>query len=221
MLILASGSPRRRDLLGLMGLPFTVQPSEVDEVNHAHETAAAMVTRLSQAKAQALAAQTCSGIIVAADTTVCLDGEVLGKPADSDDAVKMLRRLRGRAHTVFSSVTLLDAQTAWRRTELVESQVWMRNFSDEEIAAYVASGDPLDKAGSYAIQYADFCPVARIGGCYANVMGFPLCHAYCMLREAGLALAEPPVAACDRFNRRRCDVAEQILSQVCQEKTQH
>jgi hypothetical protein len=100
------------------------------------------------------------------------------------------------------------------RTELAESQVWMRNYSDEEIAAYVASGDPLDKAGSYAIQYADFRPVARIVGCYANVMGFPLCHLYCILRELGSAPAETPVAACDRFNRRRCDVALQILGGV-------
>jgi MAF protein len=216
MLILASGSPRRRDLLGLLGLPFTVQPSEVDEGNHADETAAAMVSRLSQAKAQALLAQTRSGLIIAADTTVCLDGEVLGKPTDPDDAVNMLRRLRARAHIVFSSVTLMDAQTGWMRSELAESQVWMRSYSDEEIAAYVASGDPLDKAGSYAIQYADFRPVACIVGCYANVMGFPLCHLYCMLRETHLAPVEVPVAACDRFNRRRCDVAAAILGKVCE-----
>jgi septum formation protein len=182
MLILASGSPRRRDLLRLLGLPFTVRPSAVDERNHADETAAAMVSRLSQAK----------------------------------DAVKMLRRLRGRAHTVFSSVTLLDAQAGWMRTELARSQVWMRNFSDEEIATYVATGDPLDKAGSYAIQYAGFRPVARIAGCYANVMGFPLCHLYCMLREVGRAPVETPVAACDSFNQRRCDVAAAILDKVCE-----
>lgn len=216
MLILASGSPRRRELLSLLGLPFTVQPSEVDEGNHAGETAAAMVSRLSQAKALALLTPTRSGLVVAADTTVCLDAGVLGKPTDPDDAAKMLRRLRARAHIVFSSVTLMDAHTRWMRTELAESQVWMRNFSDEEIAAYVASGDPLDKAGSYAIQYADFRPVARIIGCYANVMGFPLCHLYCMLRESHLAPAEPPVAACDRFNRRRCHVAAAILSKVCE-----
>jgi septum formation protein len=226
-LILASGSPRRRDLLSLLGLPFVVQPSDVEEANHAHETCAAMVTRLSQAKAQALAAQARSGLIVAADTTVCLDGEVVGKPADPDDAIQILRRLRGRAHTVFSSVTLTDAQMGWTRTELAESQVLMRNYSDEEIATYVASGDPLDKAGAYAIQYADFRPVARIIGCYANVMGFPLCHVYCMLRQVGrsqsethVAPAETPVAACDRFNRRHCDVAKQILKRVCEEKAQ-
>jgi len=215
-LVLASGSPRRRSLLALLGLPFTVQPSEVEEANHAGETAAAMVSRLSQAKARALLSQTRSGLVIAADTTVCLDGEVLGKPTDPDDAAKMLRRLRNRAHVVFSGLTLMDARTSWMRSELAESQVWMRNFSDEEIAAYVASGDPLDKAGSYAIQYADFRPVARIVGCYANVMGFPLCHLYCMLREAHLAPAEVPVAACDHFNQRHCDVAGAILGQVCE-----
>ena len=217
MLILASGSPRRRDLLTLLGLPFTVQASAVDEDNHAGETAAAMVSRLSQAKARALLPQVNSGLIIAADTTVSLDGEVLGKPTDPDDAVKMLRRLRARAHVVFSSVTLLHAQTGWMRSELAESQVRMRNFGDDEIATYVSSGDPLDKAGSYAIQYADFRPVERIIGCYANVMGFPLCHVYCMLREGGLAPAEAPVAACDRFNRRHCNVAAAILGQVCKQ----
>jgi septum formation protein len=217
-LILASGSPRRRDLLSLLGLPFTVRPSDVEEASHAGETAPEMVSRLSRDKAQALLARTRNGLIVAADTTVYFEGQVLGKPDDPDDAVNMLRRLRGRVHVVYSSVTLINAQTGWMRSELAESRVEMRNFSDEEIAAYVASGDPLDKAGSYAIQYADFKPVARIAGCYANVMGFPLCHLYCMLREAHLAPAETPVAACDRFNRRHCDVAGAILGKVCDGK---
>lgn len=216
MLILASGSPRRRDLLSLLGLPFTVQPADVEEANHAGESAAEMVSRLSRDKARALLTRTCSGLIVAADTTVCFEGQVLGKPADPDDAVRMLRRLRSKVHTVYSGVTVINATTGWMRSELAESQVEMRNFSDEEIATYVASGDPLDKAGSYAIQYANFRPVARIAGCYANVMGFPLCHLYCMLREAHLAPAETPVAACDRFNRRHCDVAGAILGQICQ-----
>jgi MAF protein len=221
MTILASGSPRRRDLLSLLGLPFTVRPADVEEANHAGESASEMVSRLARAKAQALLALTPDGLIVAADTTVCFEGEVLGKPADPDDAVRMLRRLRGRVHTVFSGVTLIQAQTGWTRSVLAESRVEMRNFGDEEIATYVASGDPLDKAGSYAIQYADFRPVARIVGCYANVMGFPLCHLYCMLREAGLAPAETPVAACDRFNRRHCGAAEAILSTVCEGRQGH
>lgn len=214
-IILASGSPRRRDLLSLLGLPFTVQPSDVEEANHDGESAAEMVSRLARAKAQALLSRTRNGLIVAADTTVCLDGEVVGKPADPEDAVRILRRLRGRVHVVYSGITLINAQSGWMRSELAESHVEMRNFSDEEITTYVASGDPLDKAGAYAIQYAGFRPVAHIAGCYANVMGLPLCHLYCMLRQAQLAPAETPVAACDRFNRRHCDVAGAILDGIC------
>jgi len=212
--MLASGSPRRRELLQLLGLPFSVLPSEAEEANLARETASAMVIRLSQAKAQALVRRASGRLIIAADTTVSLDGEVLGKPASPQDAEIMLRRLRGRPHTVFSGVTLVEIDSGSARTELVESQVLMRDYSDQEIASYVASGDPLDKAGSYAIQYADFRPVARIVGCYANVMGFPLCHVYCMLREVGAAPADPPRSACDRFNHRSCDVAEQILGKA-------
>jgi len=211
MLILASASPRRKDLLSLLGLPFVIRPTDVEEVNHAGEGPAAMAVRLSQAKARAALAHAQRGLIVAADTLVCLDGKVLGKPAGPAEAVDMLRRLRGRPHLVFSGVTLIDVQSGWERTELAETMVWMRDYSDAEIAAYVASGDPLDKAGSYAIQYRDFCPVLRVDGCFANVMGLPLCHLYCMLRQAGLAPAETPVAACDRFNQRTCDVALQIL----------
>jgi predicted house-cleaning NTP pyrophosphatase (Maf/HAM1 superfamily) len=91
----------------------------------------------------------------------------------------------------------------------------MRRYSDAEIAAYVATGDPLDKAGSYAIQYAQFRPVVRITGCYANVMGLPLCHVYCLLRDLSLEPAQPPQHPCDRFNHRRCRVAQQILSTHC------
>lgn len=211
-LVLASSSPRRKELLALLGIPFVVHPTDVEEVNHVGEDAATMVVRLAQAKAHAACASGAQGLIVAADTAVCLDGEVLGKPRDATEAIAILCRLRGRSHLVFSSVALLHAPSRQMRTELVQSTVWMRDYSNAEIAAYVASGDPLDKAGAYAIQYADFAPVARIEGCYANVMGLPLCHLYRVLREFGVAPNETPVAACDRFNRRKCDVAEQILS---------
>lgn len=211
-LVLASSSPRRKELLALLGIAFVVHPTDVEEVNHVSEDAATMVVRLAQAKARAVCASGAQGLIVAADTAVCLDGEVLGKPRDATEAIAILRRLRGRSHLVFSGVALLHTPSRWTHTELVCSTVWMRDYSDTEIAAYVASGDPLDKAGAYAIQYADFAPVARIEGCYANVMGLPLCHLYRVLRGFGVAPSETPVAACDRFNRRKCDVAEQILS---------
>jgi len=210
-IILASASPRRKQLLALLGLPFIVRPTNVDEVNLVAETPAAMATRLSRAKARAALTDIQSGLIVAADTLVSLDGQVLGKPANADEAIDMLRRLRGRSHHVFSGVTVLVAHSGQEHTILTETTVWVRNYSDAEIAAYVASGDPLDKAGAYAIQYRDFAPVSHVTGCYANVMGLPLCHLYCLLQQIGFAPAETPVAACNRFNRRTCDIAPQIL----------
>jgi len=211
-LILASSSPRRKELLALLGMPFVVRPAEVEEVNHTGESPAAMVVRLSQAKAQAALAHTEGGLIVAADTTVCLGGKALGKPADMAEAVAMLRTLRARPHIVCSGITLIHEPSGWTRTELAETKVWMRDYSDEEIAAYVTSGDPLDKAGAYAIQHPGFDPISRVAGCYANVMGLPLCHLYRLLREIGLAPAETPGAACNRFNQRTCEVASEILS---------
>jgi septum formation protein len=211
VLILASGSPRRRELLALLGLPFVVRPADVQEENHVGESVADMVLRLSQDKARATLVQE-PGLILAADTSVCLEGDVLGKPTDRADAVRMLRALRGRSHTVFSGVTLLDGQSGRMCTQLAQTTVWMRDYGDAAIAAYVATGDPLDKAGSYAIQYGDFAPVGQIDGCYANVMGLPLCHVYCLLQDVGQSPPQTPVAACDQFNRRRCNVALAILA---------
>jgi septum formation protein len=214
-LLLASGSPRRKDLLQLLGLPFIVQPSDADEQSLPSESASEMVVRLSCAKAQALLPHARGRLVLAADTTVAFHGTVLGKPIDRQDAELMLGQLRGRTHTVFSGITLLDSVSGETRTELVESRVVMRRYTNEEIAGYVATGDPLDKAGSYAIQYAGFRPVARITGCYANVMGLPLCHVYCLLRDLDLAPAQPPQRSCDCFNHRRCRVARQILRTHC------
>jgi MAF protein len=213
-LLLASASPRRESLLALLGLPFVVRPAGVEEVNHGDEGPEAMATRLSAAKARAVSGAAPSRVVIAADTLVYLDGEVLGKPADEGEAMEMLRRLRGRSHVVFSGVTLIDGRRAWQRTQLAATTVHMRCFGEDEIAAYVRSGDPLDKAGAYAIQYRDFRPVERVEGCYANVMGLPLCHLYNLLRAAGLAPGQTPVAACNHFNRRVCDVASRILDEV-------
>jgi MAF protein len=212
-LILASGSPRRRELLSLLAMPFVVCPADVKEENHVGESAAQMVQRLSRDKACAAATRAQGGLVLAADTTVSLGGQVLGKPADAADAVAILRSLRARQHTVFSGLTVIDVRSGWMRTELAESTVWMRNYGDDEMATYVATGNPMDKAGAYAIQYGDFAPVACIAGCYANVMGLPLCHVYRLLREIGVAPTQTPVAACNRANKRTCDVAQSILAE--------
>jgi MAF protein len=215
-LTLASSSPRRRQLLALLGLPFVVRPADVDEVNQVGEGPREMALRLSRLKARALRSRVAGGRIIAADTLVCLDGQVLGKPAHPAEAVRMLERLRGRSHQVFSGVTVIDAASGWERGTVAQTTVWMRDYSDAQIAAYVASGDPLDKAGGYAIQHRELSPVARVDGCYSNVMGLPLCHLHCILRAAGYAPAEPPVAACDGFHCRHCEVAGEILGRQCE-----
>jgi len=183
----------------------------ITEVDYGGESPAAMAARLSLDKARAALVYTASGLVVAADTLVCLEGDVLGKPANAEGAVQMLRRLRDRPHTVFSGLTVITVESAEEHSELVATTVWMRDYCDEEIAAYVASGDPLDKAGAYAIQHPGFDPVSRIAGCYANVVGLPLCHLYRLLREIGAAPGRTPVAACDQFNRRKCGVASLML----------
>jgi len=175
--VLASGSPRRRELLASLGIDFTVIKSDVDETQRAGEDAFAYVRRLSVEKAEAVAARLSEpSLVLAADTTVVLDGDVLGKPLDADDARAMLRRLRGRDHVVCTALTLLKLDPPERQslTDLTRTTVTMRDYADAEIDAYVASGDPSDKAGAYAIQHEGFHPVARIDGSYSNVVGLPL-----------------------------------------------
>lgn len=183
--VLASGSPRRRELLASLGIDFIVIKSDIDETQAAGEDPYAYVRRLSIEKAQAVAARlTEPAAVLAADTVVILAadtlgvteiGEILGKPADADDARAMLRRLRGRDHVVCTALTLLQlADERVMLTELTRTIVTMRDYTDDEIDAYIATGDPFDKAGGYAIQHEGFHPVAQIDGSYSNVVGLPL-----------------------------------------------
>jgi MAF protein len=210
-LILASASPRRRQLFSLLEVPFTWLTADVEENRGHGERPEEMVCRLSQAKAEALAADHPERLIVAADTIVVLDGQVLGKPADADEAVAMLQRLRGREHLVFSGLAALSPSAGQQATELAQTTVWMRPYSDGEISRYVASGDPLDKAGAYAIQHRAFNPVAYIQGCYASVMGLPLCHLMRALSRLGLALSVDVPRVCQDFTGYRCLIAGKIL----------
>ena len=205
-LILASASPRRQTLLELLGMPFTVRAAEVDEAPRPGEPPEVTARRLSQEKARAVAQTLSAGLVLAADTLVVLDGEILGKPADPAAATAMLRRLRGRAHQVLSAFTLIDAASRREHTEVVATRVWMRNYSEAEIAAYVASGDPMDKAGAYAIQDPEFAPVARLEGCPASVMGLPLCRVDRALRAWRVPLGDTPVQNC-RPEAGQCAVA--------------
>ena len=209
-LLLVSQSPRRRELLALLGLPFEVTVVHVAEIPQAGEPPDDLVVRLSRAKASATPARP-GTLAIACDTVVALDGELLGKPRDADDAITALRHLRGRSHTVYSAITLLEGATGRTLTDVVETRVMMRAYTDAEIAAYVASGDPLDKAGAYAIQHAEFHPVAELRGCYANVMGLPLCHLTRSLRAWGIEPVGDVPAACQAHTGCHCMLYAAIL----------
>lgn len=193
-LILASTSPRRRDLLAMLGIPFTLAAPDVDEASLPGETPGALARRLARLKAKTITRREPTAIVIAADTVVALGDDVLGKPVDDDDAARMLRALRGAPHEVYTGVAVACSGQVWE--DVVASQVTMRPYSDAEIRTYVASGDPLDKAGAYAIQHAEFQPVAALHGCYANVVGLPLCAVQRLLRQAGLPLPPSVVDGC-------------------------
>ena len=180
-LILASGSPRRRELLTKMGYAFEILVPDVDE--HVSGPAREVVGILSRRKAEAAAAQLESGIIIASDTLVSMNGDVLGKPADEADAHRMLRELSGNIHEVFTGVTLADAANGRRLTRVVCTQVRFRELTDAEIWDYIRTGEPMDKAGAYAIQGGARGFVSEFIGSYENVIGFPVDDIEAMLRE--------------------------------------
>ncbi len=214
-LILASQSPRRRELLGLTGLSFDVITADINETPHHGEPARAYTIRLSQEKARAVLDMLPvkdHALVLAADTTVADDNTILGKPADAVDARSMLRQLRGRVHQVYTALTVIETATGQGVTEISCTDVPMRSYSDSEIEAYIASGDPFDKAGSYAIQNTDFNPVPALSGCYANVMGLPLCHVIRALRAFGVAPGIDIAAACQPHIHYDCDVFDEILA---------
>ena len=171
-LILASGSPRRRELLTQMGYRFEIIVPDVDE--HVSGHARDVVAILSRRKAEAVAVGEKDGIIIASDTLVSLDGQALGKPQDEDDAQRMLRMLSGKTHEVFTGVTIIDAASGKRETQVVRTGVIFRELSDDEISAYISTGEPMDKAGAYAIQGGAHGFVEGFEGSYENVIGFPV-----------------------------------------------
>jgi septum formation protein len=183
-LYLASRSPRRHALLRQIGVAYTLVDVDVDESPRAGEVPAHYVLRMARAKAlSARAALGADALVLAADTTVVLDGAILGKPVDAADAMRMLGQLSGREHTVLSAVALAGSACV---TRLSESCVRLRASSHAERTAYVASGEPMDKAGAYAIQGRAAVFVAHLTGSYSSVMGLPLFETAELLREAGL-----------------------------------
>ena len=192
VLILASASPRRRELVRLLGRRHRVAAADIDETPGNDELPDDLTQRLATSKALAVAERQAAGqtgIVLAADTIVVLEGTILNKPETQHDALLMLTGLRGRDHRVLTGIALtVRGQLAW--ASVVETTVWMRSYTLPEMARYVATGLPLDKAGGYGIQDGGFKPVERIDGCFTNVVGLPLCEV-----DLALATVEPLLAS--------------------------
>lgn len=182
-LILASQSPRRKELMGLFHVPFTVRAADIDETMDSGRSPYDEVARVSRLKAEATPREP-DDVVIAADTIVVCDGKVLGKPKDEADAVAMLRLLSGRDHQVMTGMTVLRGGEAVTHTEVTD--IHFRNLSEQEIVSYVRTGEPMDKAGSYAIQggAALFCE--RMDGDYYNVVGLPVCRLGQILRRMAI-----------------------------------
>jgi MAF protein len=208
-LILASNSPRRRQLLSLTGWDFTVSAANVDESRYVNESPADYVLRLAETKARAVDAEA-DQTILAADTTVVDGSDLLGKPQDSVEATAMLKRLRGHTHQVYTGIALLRLSDGRLLTDLCVTDVPMRAYSNEEIETYVKTGDPLDKAGAYAIQHPEFQPVARLDGCFASVMGLPVCHVIRLMRKLDLQADTDFYRSCETLLEYQCPVSRAI-----------
>lgn len=188
-LILASASPRRAEVLRNAGIYFEAVPADVDEARRPNETPEELVGRLAEAKARSAAARVANhadaALVVGADTEVVVDGQLLGKPASAEDAGSMLRRLSGRTHGVVTGLAVIRLPDGTTRNERETTWVTFAPLSEQEIGDYVASGEPFDKAGAYAIQGRAGRFVTRVEGCYFNVVGLPLARLYRILREFG------------------------------------
>ena len=212
-LILGSNSPRRRQLLALTGWKFHVSAADVDESSYENESPADYVLRLAEEKARAIKADA-DQIVLAADTAVVDGNDILGKPKDSAEAITMLERLRGHTHQVYTGVAVLRRSDGLLQKSLCVTDVPMRDYSDEEIHVYVQTGDPLDKAGAYAIQHPQFQPVdlTSMDGCYASVMGLPVCHVIRLMRQMDIQPNTDFFRSCETVLEYQCPVSNGILS---------
>jgi len=209
--VLASNSPRRRQLFGLGGWDFSVIVADIDETPLENESPREYVVRLAQAKASAIQPKAGSdAVILGSDTTVVDGNEILGKPVDESDARRMLKQLRGRVHQVYTAIAILQGEKMV--TDLSITDVPMREYSDAEIEAYIKTGDPMDKAGAYAIQHPEFQPVSSLDGCRAGVMGLPMCHVLRTLSRFNINTSADVPSACQSLLQYDCKVSSAILS---------
>jgi septum formation protein len=218
-LYLASNSPRRKELLSLIGLEYYLLPVQVDETPLLNEDGMDYVKRIAKSKTLAATRKTrVNGVIIAADTAVISRGnngktEIYGKPKGQSEASEMLRRLRGHTHQVVTAISILPTQDGTILFDCCTTDVPMRSYTNEEISTYVASGDPMDKAGAYAIQHAGFHPVDEMHGCYANVMGLPLCHLTRNLTQLGIPPKTNVPQTCQAALGYNCPVYSKILKE--------
>ncbi|MBT3187888.1 MAG: septum formation protein Maf [Anaerolineae bacterium] len=219
-LLLASQSPRRRELLSFTGLGFDVASADVDEGILPDEETASYVLRLAEAKARASASQPSPSalsqgerglVVIGSDTAVVDAGETLGKPQDTREAESMLRQLRGRTHQVYTAIAIYDETSDKGFSELCISDVPMREYSDDEMSAYIQTGDPMDKAGGYAIQHPEFQPVESFAGCFASVMGLPLCHLARILKKVDVDVQADLPLVCQSSLGYECTISDAVL----------
>jgi septum formation protein len=187
-LILASASPRRAELLRAAGIPFDLLPVDVDETFFPHEKPEQSVARLAEAKSNAGAAMRPGQVVLGADTTVVVQGQALGKPADAEDAARMLRMLSGTTHEVLTGICLRHGDRLLAR--VVSTRVRMAEMNESEIAWYISTGEPYDKAGAYAVQGFASRFIQQIEGSYSNVVGLPISNVYQLLKELGCDILE-------------------------------
>jgi septum formation protein len=210
-LLLASGSPRRKELLSVIGVPFEVMPADTDETPFPGEQPAAYVSRLAARKALFVVEKHPGSCVLGADTTVADNGILLGKPQSRLQAFEMLKQLGGRVHQVYTALALWDVHQKQLVSVLCKTPVPMRAYTDMEINDYVSSGDPMDKAGAYAIQNTRFHPAENFRGCFANVMGLPICHLTRILTQLGIPLQADVPAACQQYLAYQCQVYPAVL----------
>jgi len=184
-IILASSSPRRAELLEQIGLRFRIFCSDVDETPPPGLNPSQLVELLAERKAAGIAGQLGEGIVLGADTVVVWQGQLLGKPLHEEEAVRMLSKLQGSAHEVYTGLALIEAGSGRRLVDHEKTVVYFRSLGENEIRRYAATGEPLDKAGAYAVQGLAAIFIHRLEGCYSNVVGLPLSRLALMLREFG------------------------------------
>jgi MAF protein len=212
ILILASASPRRQELVPLLGLAWQIQTAIVDETSIDDPDPGANVMQTAELKASAVASTSGDNcVILAADTIVVLDGQMLNKPIDVDDALRMLRGLRGRVHQVYTGIVVHNKMTNRIVMDVAQVDVPMRNYSNSEISYYISTGDPLDKAGAYAVQHPHFQPAPDLAGCFAAVVGLPLCHVSRALMKTGITIPLDVPHGCQVHNKYDCRIFPSIL----------